>query len=252
MTFHLNPLDFITYLQGFPAEVSALLTFFLCAGSVLIAVRYFGSLGLFTYTVVALVVANIQVLKISPFIFYDNTIALGTIVFSSIFLCHDILTEQFGITVAKKSIRIGFFTFLFFTLAMIFTMGFPVTPTTNAQEIQNSLQSLFVPVPALFIASLTAYIISQYNDIWIFDRLKGTTGSKFLWARSLVSTGIASLVDSIIFSVLAWVVFAPEPMDWNTLVYTYILGTYLLRLGIAVLNIPVLYAAKRLMSAHVY
>lgn len=252
MTFHLNPLDLILYLQSFPAEVSALLTFLLCATSILVAVRYFGSLGLFTYAVVALVVANIQVLKITPFTFYNDTIALGTIVFSSIFLCHDILTDHFGAIVAKKSVRIGFFTLLFFTIAMVLTMGFPVAQPDGAQEVQSALQKLFVPVPALFVASLTSYIISQYNDIWIFDRLKGTTGSKLLWLRSLVSTGIASLLDSIIFSVLAWVVFASDPMDWHTLVYTYILGTYVLRLGIAVLNIPVLYAAKRLMQAHVY
>ena len=52
------------------------------------------------------------------------------------------------------------------------------------------------------------------------------------------------MIDNTIFSVLAWVVFAPEPLDFYTLVFTFILGTYLLRIVVAFVDTPFVYLAR--------
>ena len=68
---------------------------------------------MYVYTVLAIIVANIQVLKIVNFPFFENPIALGTILFSTTFLTTDILTEYYGVKSARKNILIGFLGFLF-------------------------------------------------------------------------------------------------------------------------------------------
>ena len=55
---------------------------------------------------------------------------------------------------------------------------------------------------------------------------------------------LSGLIDNAIFSVLAWVVFAAQPMEWQPLVFTFILGTYVLRVAVALLDTPFLYLAR--------
>ncbi|MDP4840062.1 MAG: VUT family protein, partial [Alphaproteobacteria bacterium] len=62
-----------------------------------------------------------------------------------------------------------------------------------------------------------------------------------LWLRSFLSTATSSLLDNIIFSVLAWKILMPLDIDTRTLIFTYILGTYTLRFLATGLNAPVMY-----------
>ena len=62
---------------------------------------------MYIYTVIAVIGANIQVLKIVDFPFFSNPIALGTILFASTFLTTDILTEYYGSKFAKKKYTYG-------------------------------------------------------------------------------------------------------------------------------------------------
>ena len=50
--------------------------------SVLIFLKLFGAIGLHVYTVIAIIAANIQVLKLVNFSFFPEPIALGTILFA--------------------------------------------------------------------------------------------------------------------------------------------------------------------------
>ena len=92
---------------------------FLSFASVLIFFKLFGEVGLYIYTVIAIIAANIQVLKIVKFSFFEEPIALGTILFASTFLCTDILAEYYGAKSARKNILLGFSGFLLMTILML-------------------------------------------------------------------------------------------------------------------------------------
>ena len=66
-----------------------------CYFSILGALRFFGKMGIYVYVAIAIILANIQVLKVIEFPFFPEPMALGTILFISIFLCTDILNEYF-------------------------------------------------------------------------------------------------------------------------------------------------------------
>lgn len=242
----LDPNQLILFLQSLPAETITLIQVLACAGTLLLFGRFFGLAGLYAYCTLAIIMANLQVLKATQYSFYTSPVALGTVVFSSIFLCHDIITELVGVRAARRCLFLSFTSLLCFALFMMVTLGFPLPPGhTSYEQIQGHMAALFTPIPALFLASIVAYVLSQLNDIWLFNRIHLATGERWLWLRTLVSMILSSLLDSAIFSFLAWRLFAPTPMDWDTLIFTYIFGTFLLRVLVAGLNLPLMYIAKR-------
>jgi queuosine precursor transporter len=215
--------------------------------------RFFGKDGIYLYNILAVIVANIQVLKVAPSILTGEPLALGTLVFATTFLTSDIITEHYGTNVAKRGIKLSFFAQIIVTVLMLFTLAYPspggVTGFDNNRSlidlVQASLYTLFTPSLRILTASLTAYYISQWVDIKIFKALKDYTGEKLLWLRYIGSTLISGLIDNIIFSLLAWVILSPDPVSFKTLFFTYILGTYLARIIVSLTSTPIIYMTYR-------
>ena len=124
---------------------------------------------------------------------------------------------------------------------MLITIGFYPSPN---DFIQESLENVFTPMSRFFIASMIAYLSSQFFDIWFFEKISEFTNRRFLWFRNNFSTIVSSLIDNTIFSVFAWIILNPHPLDFNTVFFTFILGTYFLRIFIAIFDTPFIYLAK--------
>ena len=238
MDFFLN---FTAYLNSINTFVLWVLMLGFCFISVLFFFKLFGYIGLYIYSALAIIAANIQVLKQVDFFYSPEPVALGTALFASTFLCTDILSEYYGKDKARKNILIGFSSFLFMTILMIITIG--IKPSTQ-DWAQESLTNVFTPMTRFFIASMIAYLISQYFDVWFYNYIKNKTSEKYLWFRNNLSTIISSLVDNTVFSIFAWILLNPEPVNLYKVITTYILGTYLLRIIIAFIDTPFIYIAK--------
>jgi len=243
---------FIEGLQGLPPELLWPLLVVACFGSVLVLHRIFGEAGLYAYVVVAILGANVQVLKAVQFSVFSAPVALGTVAFSSTYLATDVLAERYGPRSARTAVMLGFAGYLVFTILMVLTMGFaPLTAAQAGQEMawavvnHEHIVALFKPAPALFAAGMASYLLSQLHDVWLFDRLKSATRGRHLWLRNNASTALSALIDNFVFSLLAWVVFAAEPLPLATVLVVYVAGTYWLRLLVALLDTPVIYLARR-------
>ena len=249
----LSPEELIAQMNALPPEAMWLLLLVACFVAILAMLRVFGEAGLYVYVVIAIVGANLQVLKPVQFSvpFLSDPVALGTILFASTYLCTDILTEHFGRKVARRAVLIGFAGYLIWTLLSVLTLGFrPLTPAEAGEGLawalgnHGAMATLFTPAPAFFAAGMIAYLVSQYHDIWMYRLVGMVTRGRHLWLRNNVSTLLSGLIDNIVFSVLAWVIFAPDPLGWEPLIFTYILGTYVLRVLVALLDTPFLYLAR--------
>ena len=95
-----------------------------------------------------------------------------------------------------------------------------------------------------FIASMIAYLVSQYFDVWIYSTIKNLTTNRFLWLRNNLSTILSSLLDNTVFSILAWIILNPNPETFYNVIMIYILGTYILRIFIAFIDTPFMYLSK--------
>jgi len=250
------PQNIIDLISNQNTEVVWFLMLILCFISILVFLRLFGYVGLYVYSAIAIIAANIQVLKQANFNFFSSInekiipfyepspIALGTILFASTFLCTDILSEYYGKEKARKNVLIGFCSFFLMTILMLVTIGIQPAEDEWVSMVQESLAILFTPMTSIFVASMIAYLISQYFDIWFFSYLKTVSSNKLLWLRNNVSTAVSSLIDNTIFSIFAWIILNPNPFPLSDVVMTFILGVYLLRVFIAILDTPFIYLAR--------
>ncbi len=250
------PQNIINLISNQNTEVVWFIMLILCFLSILVFLRLFGYVGLYVYSAIAIIAANIQVLKQANFNFFSSInekiipfyepspIALGTILFASTFLCTDILSEYYGKEKAKKNVLIGFCSFFLMTILMLVTIGIQPAEDEWVSMVQESLVILFTPMTSIFVASMVAYLISQYFDIWFFSYLKTVSSNKLLWLRNNISTAVSSLIDNTIFSVFAWIILNPNPFPLSDVIMTFILGVYLLRVFIAVLDTPFIYLAR--------
>lgn len=235
----------VQFLQSLPAEAVSIILFAVCVVSLIGLFKFYGQSGLYLYNIVAIIASNIQVLRVVQFNLSPEPVALGTVVFATTYLCSDLLTEHYGQEAAKKGIFYAFFAQVLMTFFMIIAVGYPPLAGSQAEpfhlQAEQALAVLFTPSPRLLISSLIAFAISQWTDIWIFQRLSRLTAGKKLWLRALTSTAFSAAVDTFIFSVLAWVIFAPTPVSFSTLIFTYILGTLISRLLMSLASTPVMY-----------
>ena len=239
MDFFINFTSYLGSVNTFTLWIIMLVFSF---SSILIFLRLFGYVGLYVYSALAVIIGNIQVLKTVDFFYSPEPVALGTVLFASTFLCTDILSEHFGKDKAKKNVLIGFVGFLFMTIMMLITIGFK---PSQIDWVQESFANVFTPMTRFFIASMIAYLVSQYFDVWIYSKIKSFTTNKFLWLRNNVSTILSSLVDNTVFSILAWIVLNPNPESFYNVLMIYIFGTYVLRIFIALLDTPFIYLSKK-------
>ena len=238
MDFFIN---FTSYLSSLNTFVVWIIMLLFCFSSILIFLKLFSFAGLYVYSALAVIIGNIQVLKTVDFFYSPEPVALGTVLFSSTFLCTDILSEHFGKDKAQKNVLIGFVSFLFITIVMLITIGF--NPSAN-DRAQDSLVNIFAPMSRFFIASMIAYLTSQYFDVWIYSNIKKLTMNRFLWLRNNLSTILSSLIDNIVFSILAWIILNPNPETFYNVIMIYIFGTYILRIFIALIDTPFMYLSK--------
>ncbi|MDR1561066.1 MAG: queuosine precursor transporter [Holosporaceae bacterium] len=222
------------------AELFSFFTLIICFLTILALLKFFGKSGLFAYSAIVIIISNIQVLKLAKYTYIENPIALGTVAFSTIFAIDNILTEYYGANVAKESVFLSFIGYLFFVIAMKIAVWHPTIESHECINLHRELESIFSPSSVLLISSLVSYIISQLTDIFVFSFLKKIAKTKFLSCRSLLSMMIATFVDNFVFSVLAWIVLADRPIGWKSLWATYILATYLIRLIVAALCVPLI------------
>ena len=222
-------------LSSFSNEVLWLLLLLTNFGAILLAYRFFGKIGLFIWIPVATILANIQVLKMVDLLSIGVT--LGNITYASSFLVTDILSENYGKRSARKAVFIGFFSLA----ATVVIMNIALKFTPNEFDfIQESLKNIFAILPRIALASLVAYGISQLHDVWAYDFwMSRLPGWKFLWLRNNASTMISQLLDSVIFSFIAFWGLLPQSEFIQILITTYVLKWI-----VAAVDTPFLYFAK--------
>ena len=237
-------IDLISMLQALPPEIVTLISIMVSGLCILLAQRMFALAGLYVYNALAIVLANIQVLRLCKYTLLAEPVALGTVLFATLYLTTDIITELYGAKEARRNILLCFFAMLLSSILMIIDLGH-VPPNTCSHNSYNAMQTLFVPSARIFIASLCAFGLSQLYDVALFNFMKKVMKERFLWLRTLCASLSSSFVDNLIFGVLAWRVFAKAPLDMYTILMTYIFGAYISRALVAVLLVPVIYLCKR-------
>ncbi|WP_088006308.1 queuosine precursor transporter [Indiicoccus explosivorum] len=205
--------------------------------ALLVMYRLFGRTGLFAWVAISTILANIQVTKTIEII--GLTATLGNSLYASTFLATDILNEKYGRKDAQKAVWLGFSSLVIMMIAMQFALQFQPAESDFAQ---GALATIFGLIPRIALGSMIAYIASQLLDVHIFTLLKKLfpKDSQF-WIRNNGSTMISQLLDTLIFTVIAFYGTFP----FNVWLQIFI-STYILKFIVAALDTPFGYLAKKI------
>ncbi|MBD3276319.1 MAG: queuosine precursor transporter [Candidatus Marinimicrobia bacterium] len=195
-----------------------------------------GKIWLYAYVALSIILANIFVTK--QIYLFGLSATGGNVMYGTIFLATDLLSEHYGKSVARRAVFIGFFAAIVYLVMSQFMLAFI---PTEYDTVQGGMQSIFSFAPRIVFGSLIAYLMSQLHDVWFFHMLKEKTGGTLLWMRNNVSTWVSQLIDSVVFTLIAFL----GTFEWNVL-FQIILTTYLLKILVAFIDTPFIYLSYRI------
>ena len=146
-------------------------------------------------------VSNIMAVKvISIFgLFYFDA---GTITFPFAYMLGDVLTELWGFKTARKVIWMTFFCNIFMVICTQIGVWLP-SPDYLA-ETEKAYNHLFSYVPRIVIGSLVGFLLGELSNAWLMEKIKIKTNGKHLWVRTIGSSAVAYLFDSLPFVLIAF------------------------------------------------
>jgi len=161
-------------------------------------------------TTVGLAPAHLNILGFKM----DFNLTAGVLIWPVVFITTDLINEYFG----KPGVRtISYLTAILIAYAFIvlqFTMYLPPADWWleannednhgNYFNINFAFQKIFGQGQRIIIGSLTAFLIGQLVDVFVFQKLKKMTGSRYLWLRATGSTVVSQFIDSFVVLYIAF------------------------------------------------
>lgn len=154
----------------------------------------------------------------------------GVLAYSITFICTDVISEVWGKERAKYTVVGGFVALIVALLLVQLSLVWPKAPFWTGEQ---AFQSILGSTSRIIIASFTAYLVSQFHDVWAFHFWKKVTNERHLWLRNNLSTVVSQFLDSFLFITIAFYGVMP--------IWPLIIGQWVIKFGIAVLDTPVIY-----------
>ena len=100
-------------------------------------------------------------------------------------------------------------------------------------------------MPRISLGSICGYFIGEYSNSTVLSKMKVLTGGKHLWMRTIGSTLIGELLDSIIFVAISfWGLYA------SSVLMVMALSNYLFKTMIEVVFTPFTYVVVNFVKKH--
>lgn len=206
-----------------------------CFSTVVIAERFFSKYGLYAWVAIASILANLQTAK--QVNLFGLSITLGGVLFASIYLATDILTEKYSFEDAKRCVYIGLCSTIVYLVAMLICCKW----TANSFDyVSDAFNTAFAFAPRICIASVVMFFLSNLADVHLFNKFKQRDGGKYLWKRNNISTIVCNCAENFLFILGAFLG-----------IYSFkdciiiALSTSIIEIIIAVLDTPFLYLAVK-------
>lgn len=192
---------------------------------------------------VTLVIANVVASKVVqtgiPLFGATITIPGAVLCYAITFLITDIVGEIWGKAEANRIVRFGFIVQIFASIMILLTQYLPAVDGIVQDAYVTILGQNFM----FALGSLTAYIISQSWDVFIFHKFKDHDGSTRRWVRNNVSTMTSQIIDTVIFIGIAFGIgfgWLFDPSMLPTL-GAMMVGQYFVKFLIAACDTPIFY-----------
>lgn len=163
----------------------------------------------------------------------------GTILFPVSYIFGDVLTEVYGYRRSRRVIWAGFGCLALAVVVFWLVRIMPGEAQWQQYAGQNAYDAILGGMSSggIAVASLAAYFMGEFSNSYVLARMKVITGGRRLWARTIGSTLIGQVIDTLTFIAIASL-FGVFP--WS-LFATLVLTNYIFKVGIEVLMTPFTY-----------
>ncbi len=174
------------------------------------------------------------------------SLTVGVLPWPVVFVLTDIINEYYGVKGVRflSVLTAGLIAFAF----IVFYFAIKASPDTSwwltsyakegVPDMQSAFAAIFGQGMNIIIGSLTAFLIGQVADAFIFRRIKFVTGEKNIWMRATLSTLVSQLIDSFVVTYIAFYIFRGVSIGQCT---AWALTAYIYKFIIAVAFTPAVY-----------
>ena len=179
--------------------------------------------------------ANVMAVKVMD-VFGTALFDAGTLIFPFAYMLGDVLTEIWGFRTARKVILLCFVCNVIMVgataLATLVPSPLYLAVTAEAYSV------IFTYMPRIVVASLCAFLVGELTNSWLMIKIREKTGLRLLWVRTIGSSAVGQLLDTVIFCVIA---FAGTVTNRD--LFVMIVSLYVVKLAIeAAAGTPIAYA----------
>ena len=188
----------------------------------------------------------------------DFNLTAGVVIWPIVFITTDIINEYFGRDGVK---RISYLTSIFiayvFVVIWIATQLPPanfwlevnrVDETGNTFNIDYSFARIFRQGLGIIFGSITAFLVGQILDAYVFHFIRKYTGTKMIWLRATGSTLISQLIDSFLVLYIAFYLFGGANKWSIQQVCAVGIINYIYKFTVAIILTPLLYIAHSIID----
>jgi uncharacterized integral membrane protein (TIGR00697 family) len=174
----------------------------------------------------------------------------GVLIWPVVFVMTDVINEYFGVRgvrfISWLAVALISYAFLAAYAAMSLAPAswwVGISAERGVPDMQAAFVVIFGQGMWTIAGSVTAFLLGQLIDVTVFHRIRHFTGERWVWLRATGSTAVSQLVDSF---VVLYIAFVLGPQHWSIGQFLAV-GTvnYSYKLTLAILMIPVIYAARR-------
>lgn len=165
--------------------------------------------------------------------------SVAIFVFPLIFTINDIITEVYGRERTRKLIRSNL---IIIFLLIVVSLGFTaLPPSARFASTEAAYDQVFHISARISAASLVAFAVAEFWDVFIFSKLREKLGKKSLWLRTNASNFSAMFLDTTLFITLAFYnLQLSVGENWSFLV-SLILPYWLLKCFASIVETPFAY-----------
>jgi queuosine precursor transporter len=185
----------------------------------------------------------------------DFNLTAGVVLWPIVFITTDLINEYFG----KPGVKlISYFTAILIAYAFIVLfLAIKLPPADwwieanqtdeagNTFNINFAFEKIFGQGQRIIIGSLTAFLFGQLVDVFVFQKLRKITGTKYLWLRATGSTLVSQFVDSFIVLYIAF-----GGIFSNQQIIAIGITNYIYKFCVAILLTPLIYLGHGLIDAY--
>lgn len=148
------------------------------------------------------------------------TFGAGIFFFPLSYVFGDIMTEVYGYARARKIVWAGFGAMIYATLMSAVIIKMPPSPMWPNQA---ALETMFGSTWRIVAASLLAYFCGEFMNSFVLAKMKVAMAGRVLWKRTIGSTVVGELVDSLIFYPLAFLGIWETELVMKVMISNYVL-----------------------------